>query len=149
MWSGAGLEPQVEALPIGRHAWVEERWHLSGAEDIAPRIAALAPGIERKHLVARLHLSGSCRWPRRVTLRRLLEDGLAHEIRWLDLDLADLMTRPTETDLSEIDAHGELRDAAERLRAMAGGWRHRGPAGRAALERLYVELMRAQRGSEA
>lgn len=147
--AGAGLEPQVEALPIGRHAWVEERWHLSGAEDIAPRIAALAPGIERKHLVARLHLSGLVPLAERVTLRRLLEDGLAHEIRWLDLDLADLMTRPTETDLSEIDAHGELRDAAERLRAMAEDGGTEGRLAGAALERLYVELMRAQRGSEA
>ena len=93
----------------------------------------------------RLALSGLVTLAQRVALRERLEDGLAHDLRWLDLRTSELFARPTDNDLADIDAHGVLRDAAERLRALSG---EDGPTGRraaAALERLYIEHQRAQK----
>lgn len=141
--------PQVTDLPIGRHHWIEENWTLSGTDDLDARIVALAPGVARQDLVCRLRLSGLVTLAERVAVRRRLEDELAHEVRWLDLLADDLVTRPTDTDLAEIDAQGELHAAAVRLRAMADAGGAEGRLAAAALERLYVEQMRAQKAGEA
>jgi hypothetical protein len=81
----------------------------------------------------------------RIVVRERLEAGLAHQVRWLDLSLTDLFARPTDNDLAEIDAQGVLREAAERLRALAGEPGEPGLRAMAALERLYVEHQKAQR----
>lgn len=122
---------------------------LSGADDLDARIAGLASGVARQDLVCRLRLSGLVTLAERVAVRRRLEDELAHEVRWLDLIADDLVTRPTDTDLSEIDTQGELHTAAVRLRALADAGGAEGRLANQALERLYVEQMRAQRTGEA
>jgi DNA repair exonuclease SbcCD nuclease subunit len=140
-----GQTPSVSNLPIGRYTWTQEAWQVSSAEALEPLLAELGHGVDRKNLVARIALSGLVTLAERVAVRERLEDGLAHEIRWLDLQTAELFARPTDNDLSDIDAHGVLRDAAERLRALSG---EEGPIGRraaAALERLYIEHQRTQK----
>ncbi|MEP9355069.1 DNA repair exonuclease [Xanthobacter sp. KR7-65] len=141
--------PKVTDLSIGRHHWREESWSLSGGDDVPARIAGLAPGVARPDLVCRLTLSGLVTLAERVAVRHQLEDTLAHEIRWLDLRADDLVIRPTDTDLAEIDAHGELRVAADKLRALSAAGGPQARLAEAALERLYVEQMRAQRAGEA
>lgn len=141
--------PRVSDIPTGRHAWLQEQWTLNGADDLSARLAALAPGVARPDLVLRLALSGLVTLAERVAVRHALEDGLAHEIRWLDLSADALVTRPSDTDLAEIDAQGELRAAADKLRALAADGGAEGRLAVAALERLYVEQMRAQRAGEA
>ena len=143
---GATALPAVTELPIGRHVWVAEDWPLAASDDLEARIAGLAPGTARQDVVARLRLSGLVSLSERVAVRRRMEDGLAHELRWLDLDLSGLLTRPTDTDLAEIDAHGELRAAADRLRALASDGGAEGRLAALALERLYMEQHRAGRG---
>lgn len=140
---------QVTDLSIGRHHWREDDWMLSGAGDLAARVAALAPGVPRQDLVVRLTVSGLVTLAERVAVRHQLEDGLAHEVRWLDLRADGLVTRPTDTDLAEIDAQGELRVAADRLRTLAAEGGAEGRLAAAALERLYVEQLRAVRTGEA
>jgi DNA repair exonuclease SbcCD nuclease subunit len=141
----AAAAPTVCDLPIGRYTWLAEDWMLSQVEDVDDRLASLAAGVERRHLVARLKIAGLLTLAGRVAVRDRLENGLAHEIRWLDLNLADLYARPTENDLADIDANGVLREAAERLQAMAAEGDAQGRRAAAALERLYVEHQRAQR----
>ncbi|MFG1243217.1 DNA repair exonuclease [Xanthobacter sp. V7C-4] len=147
--AGPGAPPQVTDLAIGRHHWIEADWNLAAASDLDALTAGLAPAIARQDVVARLHVSGLLSLGDKVAVRRRLEDGLAHELRWLDLDLGGLVTRPTDTDLAEIDAFGDLRAAAERLNAMAAEGGAEGRLAAAALERLYVEHHRAQRPGEA
>ncbi|MFG1284289.1 metallophosphoesterase family protein [Xanthobacter autotrophicus] len=147
--AGPGAPPQVTDLAIGRHHWIEADWSLSVAADLDALTASLAPGRALQDVVARLHVSGLVSLGDKVAVRRRLEDALAHELRWLDLDLAGLVTRPTDTDLAEIDAFGDLRAAAERLNAMAAEGGSEGRLAAAALERLYVEHHRAQRPGEA
>ncbi len=141
----AAAPPTVTDLPIGRYTWLAEDWMLNQVEDIDDRLASLAAGVERRHLVARLKIAGLLTLAGRVAVRDRLENGLSHEIRWLDLNMADLYARPTEHDLADIDANGVLREAAERLQAMAAAGDAQGRRAAAALERLYVEHLRAQR----
>jgi DNA repair exonuclease SbcCD nuclease subunit len=139
----SGQAPAILDVPVGRYVWSQQAWQVSSAEALEPLLAELARGVDRKNLVARIALSGLVTLAERVAIRERLEDGLAHEIRWLDLQTSELFARPTDNDLSDIDAHGVLRDAAERLRALSG---EAGPTGRraaAALERLYIEHQRS------
>ena len=141
----AGAVPLVSEIPTGRYAWMDVSWQLSDTAALDGLVSALAPGIERKNFVARLTLSGLVTLAERVAIHDRLAEHLANDIRWLDLRMTDLYCRPTDHDLAEIDAHGVLRDAAERLLALSA---EPGPQGRqaaAALERLYVEHQRAQR----
>ncbi|HEV7312806.1 MULTISPECIES: metallophosphoesterase family protein [unclassified Sphingopyxis] len=141
----SGERAAVSDIETGRYHWAAETWSLAAIDDLDPLIAALAPGVERRHLVARLKLSGMLTLAERVALRDRLEGELAHEVRWLDLNLADLFARPTDADLAEIDANGVLRAAAETLKAAAADGGAEGRVAAAALERLYVEQKRAER----
>lgn len=146
----AAAAPSVTELPIGRYTWLAEDWMLNQVEDVDAQLASLGAGVERRYLVARLKIAGLLTLAGRVAVRDRLENGLAHEIRWLDLNLADLYARPTEHDLADIDANGVLREAAERLQSMAAEGDAQGRRASAALERLYIEHQRAQRtGSSA
>ena len=140
-----GESPHVADVPIGRYHWAAESWSLSRAEELDGLLAALAPAVERRNLVARLRLSGLLTLSERVAVRDRLESELAHEVRWLDLNLDDLYARPTDSDLADIDANGVLRVAAERLQGLSADGGVVGKRAAAALERLYVEQRRASR----
>lgn len=140
-----GESPDVADVPIGRYHWAAESWSLSSAEELDGLLAALAPAVERRNLVARLRLSGLLTLAERVVVRDRLESELAHEVRWLDLNLDDLYARPTDADLADIDANGVLRVAAERLQGLSADGGVPGKRAAAALERLYVEQRRASR----
>lgn len=144
-----GEPPILSPVRTGDHYWLQETWALSAARDVESRLEAVKTAHDLKRLVARIALSGVLTLGERVAARERLGDGLAHEVRWLDLREQDLFARPTDGDLADIDVNGVLRDAAERLRAMAA---EPGPEGRraaAALERLYVEHQRAVRAGSA
>ncbi len=81
----------------------------------------------------------------RVAIKERLESELTLEARWLDLDLDDLLVRPTEDDLGDIDAHGVLHTAAVRLRGLIEAGGPEAAVAGAALERLFVESLRAAR----
>lgn len=140
-----GESPNVVQVKIGHYHWISESWSLGSAAELDVLLSNLAPGIERQHLVLRLKLSGLLTLAERVALRDRLESELAHEVRWLDLNLDDLYARPTDADLADIDANGVLRAAAERLQTLAATEDAVGRRAAAALERLYVEQRRADR----
>ncbi|WP_027522035.1 DNA repair exonuclease [Bradyrhizobium sp. Ec3.3] len=137
--------PSVADLSTGRYHWRAETWSLSSAADLNVLLAGLAPAVERRNLILRLKLSGLLTLAERVVLRDRLEGELAHEVRWLDLNLDDLYARPTDADLADIDAHGVLHVAAERLQALSAEGGVLAKRAAAALERLYVEQRRAAR----
>src|SRR3546814_14764217 len=111
--------PDVAQMAIGRYRWMSESWSLGSAAELDGLLANLAPGIERQHLVLRLRLSGLLTLAERVALRDRLESELAHEVRWLHLNLDDLSARPTDADLAAIDANAVLRLAAEPPQALS------------------------------
>ena len=144
-----GALPTITPFPIGRFGWRTEAWALQGRDALDRELAALRDQSDLARLVLRLTVSGAVSLAERVQVIEKLQSELALEVRWLDLNTENLFARPTEDDLAGIDAHGVLRVAAERLQVLSSD---DGPDGRraaAALERLFVETMRAQRVSEA
>ena len=143
--AGPAAPPRIVEHRTARYDWIAADWHISGSDDLAARLDGLAAASALAGLVVRLRIAGRVSLAERVAIRDRLENGVAHELRWLDLDLSELQARPTEGDLAEIDLNGVLRDAAERLQAIAeeGGGQAR--LASAALERLYVEHQRARR----
>jgi len=144
-----GQVPAVKEVPIGRYTWATADWTLSEVHDLEPLLKDLAPEVERRHLVARVKVSGLLTLTERVAVHERLEGQLAHEVRWLDLQTDDLYARPTEQDLADIDVNGVLRVAAERLQSLAADGGIEGRRAAAALERLYVEHQRAERTGAA
>ena len=147
--TGPGALPAITSFPIGRFSWRAETWALQGREALDRELAELRDHSDLARLVLRLSVSGALSLAERVQAVEKLQSELALEVRWLDLNTENLFARPTEDDLAGIDAHGVLRVAAERLQILSAA---DGPDGRraaAALERLFVETMRAQRISEA
>jgi DNA repair exonuclease SbcCD nuclease subunit len=147
--NGPGALPTITPFPIGRFGWRTETWALQGRDALDRELAALRDQSDLARLVLRLTVSGAVSLAERVQVIEKLQSELALEVRWLDLNTENLFARPTEDDLAGIDAHGVLRVAAERLQVLSSD---DGPDGRraaAALERLFVETMRAQRVSEA
>ena len=95
----------------------------------------------------RLVLSGTLSLADRVAVGRTCSDDLSHALRWLDVDDTGLTAQPTEDDIAAIDIQGALATATLLLKARvdAGGADH--PVAAAALERLYVEAIRATEGA--
>jgi DNA repair exonuclease SbcCD nuclease subunit len=139
-----GSVPQVSDVAVGRHVWLAADWQTSPEFDISAKLDSLTAGLERSSVVARIKLRGLVSLAERVQLRDQLEAEFAHEVRWLQLDLRDLHSRATDEDLSGIDAEGFLSEVAHRLSRKAGPDAE-GRRAAAALERLYVEHLRAQR----
>jgi DNA repair exonuclease SbcCD nuclease subunit len=121
-----GDAPAITSHRTGRYHWATGDWNLTAADDLTALLRDLAPGVARHNLVARLKLSGLLTLAERVQVRERLETELAHEVRWLDLQLGDLYARPTDNDLAGIDANGVLlspRIACARWLRKAAQWR--------------------------
>ena len=137
--------PAVERIEIGRHRWQQCEWNVSSSADLEPLVADIVRDRDRTRLLLRIKLSGVTSLADRVAIRQRIDDELAHEVRWLDLRMDDLHVRADRNDLAAIDAHGVLRDAADRLLQTSQSGGQDGALAAAALERLYVEHSRAQR----
>lgn len=138
--------PSVERITTGRYRWLSRRWEVGDAQDLTREIDALRQEGRLADMLLDLRLSGIASLSDRVAMTALLDDRLAHELRHLDVDAEALIARPTPEDVAAIDVRGALGAAAATLRDQAEG---QGPAAAlaaAALERLYVETLRHDRG---
>jgi DNA repair exonuclease SbcCD nuclease subunit len=143
-----GAVPALRFVATGKYAWRQERWDVAHANDLLRQVTELRGVEDLARLVLRLEVTGVVGLSERVRIREVLESELGHEVRWLDLSLDDLYLRPTADDLGDIDAYGVLRSAADRLQAMASADSPDGRVASAALERLFVETLRARRRGE-
>ncbi len=115
--AAAGAPPTVSTMRTGSFTWLKREEHLGSESDIAAVVARLQAEGDG-HTILRLKLSGALS----VSARTMLTDALARleaALAHLDADLTALAVRPTEADLEAIDFGGVLREAAERLKAMA------------------------------
>jgi DNA repair exonuclease SbcCD nuclease subunit len=140
----AGGAPRLERIETGRFRWLTRQWELAQADDLARELHTLNVSCLPAQTLLNLSLTGSLSLGDRVSILRRLEDGLAHEVRWLGLSSEGLLASPTDDDLANIDVQGTLAIAAERLRAQAAAGGPGGLSARSALERLYVEALRVR-----
>jgi len=140
---GIGQDPRVTLFPIARHTWLRRTWAAASLEDVKREASRLDQEVDLTNLVFRLDLEGVVSIGARAEILGYLEDVLSHQMRWLDVHDERLICRPTDDDLGAIDAQGVLREAAERLRVLAGDGSVNAPLAQAALERLFREQVRA------
>ena len=142
-----GAAPAIETVETGRFRWLERNWKLANLDDFERELRALRASVDQAFTLVRLVLSGTLSLADRVAVGRTCSDELSHALRWLDVDDASLTAQPTEDDIAAIDIQGALATATLLLKARvdAGGADH--PVAAAALERLYVEAIRATEGA--
>ena len=89
-----------------------------GAEDAAALEQRLRALPDLPSLLLRLDVGGTLDLTARADLEQRRK-GVEAALFWLAWDLGRLHVRPTAEDLEQIDFHGVLREAAERLRGEA------------------------------
>lgn len=144
-----GLLPKLQHVSTGRFRWLEAAWHLDDQAALDRELDALRSRTGLAQTLLKLELAGITSLGDRVSIVRRLEDELSHELRWLDFDAGGLNARPTEDDLRDIDTQGALAIAAEQLKQSAAAGGPNASIAAAALERLYVETIRATRLKES
>jgi hypothetical protein len=141
----ASMPPRIERVPTGHYSWLARRWELHGREDFDQALAELRGGQGLSRTLLDLDLAGAVSLADRVAILHDLTDTLAHELRWLGVDDQALIARPTQDDLADIDVQGTLAAAAAALQQRIDAGGSDASLASAALERLYVEALRAQR----
>jgi len=140
-----GRAPVLDFVPTARFRWNEASWQLDGEATFDRELQATREQGALAQTLLKLSVSGITSLADRVAIVRRLSDELAHELRWLDADTDGLNARPTEDDLRDIDTQGALAVAADSLKLTAAAGGPDAVIAAAALERLYVETMRATR----
>lgn len=116
----AGPDGPVTVTPrrVGTFRWLSLTEHLADEAAVADLEAKLRALPDLSSLVLRLQLEGHLPLAARADLERRLQ-GLAAILFDLAADYSKLMLRPTVEDLDSIELGGVLREAADRLMAMA------------------------------
>ncbi|HEX8668900.1 MAG TPA: DNA repair exonuclease [Allosphingosinicella sp.] len=138
-----GAAPCLQRVETGRFRWLSRQWDLLGREDFTHSLRSLRESGHLDRLLLDLTLRGSASLADRVAILNAL-DELAHELRWLGVSHDQLMARPTQDDLAQIDVQGTLAAAAATLQAQVDAGGPGAALASAALERLYIEAMRVQ-----
>ena len=136
--TGTGEPVRVEPVETGRYVWLKTELQLDSLADLDRFLAALRTEHKLDRLLLDLTVTGAMSLSDRVELGARLQEQLAHDVRWLDLDLSGLAARPTEADLAAIDVAGVLRETADALHHQAQQETEHGRRAAAALERLLV-----------
>ncbi|MBV9655130.1 MAG: DNA repair exonuclease [Acetobacteraceae bacterium] len=131
--------PAVERHRVGGFLWRREAATLHGVTDIdvlETRLRGLHPDLHR--VLVSLKVEGTLSLAGRQTFNQRIAQELRGALRLLRIDDAGLRAEPTAADLAAIDHAGFVRDAAERLSAMAANPAEpRHDLAAAALQRLY------------
>lgn len=141
-----GAAPSLERVTTGKYRWLSHMWDITGFVDFDREARTFTQGQDLAATLLDLKLSGSASLADRVAIHGAVNDELAHALRWLACNDVDLVAKPTADDIANIDVQGTLAMAASALQGkIDAGGADAALAGRA-LERLYVEAIRAQEG---
>ena len=139
-----GEAPKLERVETGRFRWLAQQWEVATIEDAARLLTAFRNDNDLARTLLDLKLSGAAALADRISILGTLGDELAHEVRWLGIASDQLMVRPTVDDLANIDVQGTLAAAASSLQAQINQGGSGSAIAGAALERLYIEAVRAR-----
>lgn len=140
-----GEAPLLETVTTGKYRWLARAWDLNGADDFNRSLDALRGEGALANILVSLKLTGVVNLFERVAITALLDDQLAHELRHLDVDASSLSLRPTAEDVAQIEVQGALAGAVAALQALADTAGPDAGFAIAALERLYVEALKAEK----
>lgn len=123
---------------VGSYRWHTREARLDGIDELEDFETRLRNQPELSSTVLRLVVNGTLSLAGHAELYNRLK-GLEAALFHLDVDDSELFARPTNEDLETIDFSGVLRDAAERLKAVAGD-ENTNPNERKRAEDALVEL---------
>ncbi len=139
-----GAAPAVEAVRTGKYQWLQREWTVDDFAGFARRIDALLAECDPAATLVRLKLEGMVTMHDRVAIRNRIEDDLIHRLHHFERRDGGLLARPTDDDLAALEAEGMLGHAAASLRDTIEDGGTQAPVARQALERLFVEISRAE-----
>jgi hypothetical protein len=138
-----GSPPVIERVETGRYEWLERRWELADAPAFHDERRRFMQEMDPANTLLRLKLSGILDIFDRSKVMAEVEDDLVHALRWCEVDDADLAARPSDRDIEELAVEGTLRVASQLLQTDCATGGAQGALAAKALERLYVETLRA------
>jgi DNA repair exonuclease SbcCD nuclease subunit len=139
----SGSNPGVERIETGRFHWPEQTWRVDTAADFVAARARLEAGFDPVRTLLRLKLVGALGIADRASVIAEAEGDLTDTLRWCEIDDRDLLGRPTADDLAAMSVEGTLGAAARLLQADCDAGGPDAAIAARALERLYVETIRA------
>lgn len=142
--------PKVTPLPTGHFQWITQSEQVNSREDIdrlSEKLRTVASDLDR--VLIRLTVEGAVSLEDRQYFENEVAAGVSAAFCFMRVDDRRLFPRPTTEDLDQIDRGGFVRVAAEALKRKAeeGSDDERAIAAEA-LQRLYVEHMKLQAGSQ-
>ena len=116
--AGPGAAPSVTPRHTGTFRWLSRSEEVTSTEDLGSLETRLRALPDLSATVMHLAIKGSLPVAGRAELERRIA-GLEAAMAHLETDVDDLHVRTSLTDLESIDFGGVLREAADRLKAMA------------------------------
>jgi DNA repair exonuclease SbcCD nuclease subunit len=116
--AGVGAEPQVKPLTVGTYRWLTEEIEIQSVTEFEAIEQRLRAGAALSSTILRLKLKGALSLSDRAAIEKRLS-ALEAAVFHLDVQDEGLLAAPSEADLEAIDFGGVLREAADRLKAMA------------------------------
>ncbi|TPG52191.1 metallophosphoesterase family protein [Sphingomonas glacialis] len=139
-----GVEPIVSPIRTGRFQWLMRDWTIPDAGAFAAECDRLLSPIEPSATLLQLSLAGIVSLSDRIEILGRLDNDLRHRLRHLAVTADDLVGRPSEQDLADLQVEGMIGTAAAKLMTMIETGGSDGVTAKRALERLFVEYQRGQ-----
>lgn len=139
---GPMATPNVTPLTTGHYVWHRIERVISDdaqVDQMAAELESVEPDLSRT--VVQLRVSGTLSLAGRKHFEERVVERFGAAVAALRLEMDQLIPKPTEADLDEIDRAGFVRVAADRLRALAAESADpvRARVASLALNRLYLE----------
>lgn len=139
-----GAEPVVSPLRTGRFQWLMRDWTIADAASFDAECDRLLGQVEPSATLLQLSLPGIVTLSDRIRILARLDHDLRHRLRHLTVRTDDLVGRPSEQDLAELQVEGMIGTAAAKLIAIIDAGGNEAATAERALERLFVEYQRGQ-----
>lgn len=137
--------PRVTPLDTGCYEWISLSEQVNGRQDIdflEKKLRETDNDLGR--VLMDLKVEGALSLEDIEYFEEKIVDGAAAALRFLRVDNSRLFPDPTDQDLDQIDQHGFVRTAAEKLRRKAA---EGDDTAADALQRLYVEYKKLEAGN--
>ena len=139
-----GVDPVVSPIRTGRFQWLMREWTIPDADGFAAECDRLLGLIRPSATLLQLSLAGIVSLSDRIVILGKLDNDLRHRLRHLAVTVDDLVGRPSEQDLADLQVEGMIGTAAAKLMSMIEAGGGDAVTAKRALERLFVEYQRGQ-----
>ena len=142
---GPNTNPIVTPVPISKYSWSKFEEKVNGEDDVDYIVSKLRSATDDpEHMLIDLRVEGALSLESRRYFHEQVTDGVSAAFCYMRVDDQQLLPKPTDEDLNQIDRGGFVRVAAEELRTLAEVGDEASITASDALQRLYIEHMKLQ-----